>query len=48
VTAYSAEERYHARIAYARPPGNLDTDWDPVAAALFQAPAGPPPVVSCK
>jgi hypothetical protein len=47
-TALSSVERHHSRIAYARPPGNIDTDWDPVSAALLQAPAGPPPVVSCR
>jgi len=48
VTAFSEGERHHARVAYARPPGNLDTDSDPAAAALFQPPAGPPVVISCK
>jgi hypothetical protein len=48
VTAFSAAEKYHARIAYARPPGNLDVDWDLAASALLQPPAGPPVVISCK
>ena len=47
-TALSAAERHHSRIAFTRAPGNLDTDWDPVSAALLRAPAGPPPVVSCR
>jgi len=31
----SAIERYHAALAYARPPGNLDVDVDPVSPATF-------------
>lgn len=48
VTGFSDAERYHARVAYTRAPGNLDADWDPAAAALFQPPAGPPVVISCR
>jgi hypothetical protein len=47
-TTLSTVEGHHARIAYRRPPGNLDTDWDPVSAALLKAPAGPPLIVSCR
>lgn len=47
VTDYSPAERYHARIAYARQPGNLDTDRDPTPSILVQSPAGSP-VVSCR
>lgn len=48
VTAFSDAERYHARIAYARPLGNADPDSDSVDGALFQSPTGAPVVVSCR
>ena len=48
VTDFSEAESYHARVAYARPRGNTDTDADPPAALLLQAPAAPPVILSCR
>ncbi|MEZ5317832.1 MAG: carboxypeptidase-like regulatory domain-containing protein [Vicinamibacterales bacterium] len=41
--------RYHAAVAYSRPPGNLDVDVDPLDAPSLGAPAGgrPAVLVSC-
>lgn len=36
----SAIERYHAALAYARPPGNLDVDVDPVSPITFSTEVG--------
>ena len=46
-TTFSATERHHARIAYARAPGNLDTDTDPVSMLLFERPEAAPTAVTC-
>lgn len=45
----STEERYHAALAYRRPPGNRDPDVDPAttAAAQLDASAMDAPVVIC-
>jgi hypothetical protein len=41
-------EQYHTKLAYARPPGSLDPDLDPVNVGLMTAPdAGPPPTIGC-
>ena len=39
--------RYHAAVAYSRPPGNRDPDTDPFNFSLLRADGGMPPVVSC-
>ena len=41
----SARERFHASIAYSRPPGNRDVDVDPVATASTTAFGRPPQIV---
>ena len=45
----SSDERHHVAIAYRRPPGNLDPDWDPQtsAAAQLVPSASDAPVVYC-
>lgn len=45
--AFSDAERYHARIAYRRQPGNLDIDRDAAGVTALQASPAPPPVVAC-
>lgn len=47
-TTFSAAERHHAGVAYARPNGNRDPDSDPASSALLQAPAAPPVGISCR
>ena len=44
--ALSSEEQHHARLAYARSPGNRDTDYDPLGGLLSQS-AEPPRLVEC-
>jgi hypothetical protein len=48
--ALSAEERHHVRLAYERPPGNLDIDRDPASFAFLQEPRLeiPGPELSCR
>jgi hypothetical protein len=46
-TTLSATEQYHARLAYSRPPGNRDTDFDPLS-TLFAQPAEATAVISCR
>jgi hypothetical protein len=47
-SAFSDMERHHARIAYSRPPGNADVDWDQLSPSLLQAFLHEPaPVVTC-
>jgi hypothetical protein len=48
VTSFSAAERYHAKVAYARPPGNTDVDVDPSSALLIRPESTLPPSVSCR
>jgi hypothetical protein len=48
VTNFSDAERYHARVAHARPRGNIDLDSDPPSALMLQAPAERPRVISCR
>jgi hypothetical protein len=43
----TANERYHAGIAYQRAPGNLDPDRDPSSTSYAVANDTAPPVVSC-
>ncbi len=45
-TTMSRTEEHHARLAYARAPGNRDTDFDPLS-TLFAEPAEAPAVISC-
>lgn len=40
-------ERFHAGIAYTRPPGNLDVDNDPTSFVAL-APETPAPVITCR
>ena len=47
-TTMSRTEEHHARLAYARPPGNRDTDFDPLLTLFAEAAAAEvPTVVSC-
>ena len=45
-TTLSRTEEHHARLAYARMPGNRDTDYDPIL-TLFAEPAEAPVAVGC-
>ena len=45
--SFSPDERLHARLAYLRPPGNLDVDVDPDSFLAVVAP-GPAPVIYCR
>lgn len=45
--AFSDAELFHARIAYSRPVGNADVDWDQPTSALLRSPASGAPVVQC-
>jgi hypothetical protein len=47
-TTFSAAERYHARVAYSRPPGNADIDVDPSSAFLVRPESTAPRIVSCR
>lgn len=47
VTTFSEAEKYHARVAYARPVGNTDTDADPQAGMFLQSSDIAPRTVSC-
>ena len=44
--SFSSDERLHARLAYLRPPGNLDIDDNPVSFLGFVAPTSGP-VIYC-
>lgn len=46
-TTFSATELHHARLAYARKPGNKDTDSDP-ALSLFVETAEPARLIGCR
>lgn len=43
---FSGSERFHARIAYSRPLGNLDPDRDPIGFSAVET--GAPPLVVCR
>ena len=43
---FSAAERHHSALLYARQPGNADPDWDEPSTVTVAGP-GSPPVVSC-
>jgi hypothetical protein len=43
---FSAAERHHSALLYARQPGNADPDWDQPSTLTATGP-GSPPVVSC-
>ena len=45
--SFSPDERLHARLAYLRPPGNLDVDVDPDSFLAIVAP-GPASVIYCR
>jgi len=46
-TTLSRTEEHHARLAYARPPGNRDTDFDPLL-TMFAQPAEAPVLIGCR
>ena len=48
VTTFSEAERYHAKVAYARVPGNRDPDNDPASAPLLRNGDGPPVEIVCR
>jgi hypothetical protein len=43
---FSEQERFHARVAYSRPPGNLDPDNDPAGFAALTA-TSQGPLIAC-
>ena len=43
---FTAAERHHAGLLYARQPGNADLDWDQTT-TLTVTGSGPAPVVTC-
>jgi len=45
--SFSLDEQLHARLAYLRPPGNLDIDTDPDS-FLALTESGAPPVIYCR
>lgn len=47
-TTFSPAERYHAKVAYARPPGNTDVDVDPTSALMARPESTDPREVSCR
>jgi hypothetical protein len=46
-TTFSSTELHHARLAYARKPGNRDTDSDPVLSLFVETP-DPPRLIGCR
>jgi hypothetical protein len=47
ITTFTDAERYHSNIAYLRPSGSSDVDWDPSYAPLLQPAAAPPREIIC-